>query len=1221
MARLKRFSLWASILLACTLGPMVLSAYWLLGTNSGAHWTLQFSQKYLPVSIQYQALNGSLWGGIDSQKLQVNAKHSNLGFHSIVIESLQLNWHPITVLNGELMVPALTISGTKIFLEEPQGSTTPPPSLPQFFLPLAVNIKSLNIIDTTVVTFDNHESQLPNLRTQLTLGANTVELHNFAVDLKNIVYSGNIQLQFSQRLRYELHLITHGAVNLIGECEVNGVLVCHADLDWQSFSHPLLTEAQFPEGKVTLSLHDTLAKIDGSAQIETPYIETEIETEIEVDLSSQSLQLNRFSAPAFDGEVNISGNLSWEKGISLNTQLQLQSLSLKQWLPPELADSELSLNTQISFQKTTTTTHLESTLILESLSLGGRPIKGQCIAQLHNQQLTISELSLQAAHATVSANGRYQFDSQNITAQLHVNADDLQQIVPHFGGTINAALNAQGSLLSPQLDFSLQGSKLTLPPVSIEKLNGSFRISSTVRSDLKHHRSLPESLNALNVQQFSVQAQQLQWQQQHVGDIDVNFTGNAADHTLALTVKNLFNKVNISPLQLTGNLSMPTATNADPSITDWQNTQWQGSLKQFELRTTETTDNPVVLSAPADIELSVPNSTITTLCLTQNTLKACIEKAELKNLQNFMLNAELAGVYFDRQRTIFPDYYQKLPENLHIDGEFKTTVQAQGKWDTDNNNLQQLTLFARAEVVGGNIRYTLPADPNQAEDTLNSEYPIEQLWLQVDGDEQALTISGLGVLGTSEKITVNGHIAGWQRPEPTLDFRMKGKLDNLNHFQPLTPSLRDLRGKANVDLQYRQNGSTKTASVLGLVDIEEFGFLLPQTGTHIDNWKFKLNASPASIDLSGEGLVGKGFAEISGALRATDPSKASGAPFTALLAIKGNNLDLVELPDARFMASPNLQLAGTGLNWHLNGNLTVENSFYILRELPATAISISEDARIYGEDTIDRKPLLRFTSDVHLSAEKNNRFEGFGLKTDVAGRLHFTRDEKNVDQLQGVLSLPEGEFKAYGQNLEIDNGQITFSGPIGNPAMDVRASRRIDNVTAGIWLHGTAKKPKSTLYSSPNMSESDILAYMLTGKPLGQATGGSASNMEAAALALGLRQALPALQKFGNQFGINDITVESGPAGGGGSVAAGKRLNDKLYVKYQYGLVGAVGGFVVEYSLTDRLKLEAGSGETDTVDLTYTWDSTPPNTLSPSATIKQKELQQENNNTNKEAQP
>ena len=102
------------------------------------------------------------------------------------------------------------------------------------------------------------------------------------------------------------------------------------------------------------------------------------------------------------------------------------------------------------------------------------------------------------------------------------------------------------------------------------------------------------------------------------------------------------------------------------------------------------------------------------------------------------------------------------------------------------------------------------------------------------------------------------------------------------------------------------------------------------------------------------------------------------------------------------------------------------------------------------------------------------------------------------------------------------------------------------------------------------MSEADILSYMVSGKPISQSGAGDVVDMQSAALGLGLKQALPLLQRIGGEFGISDISVEEA-SDGGSSIAAGRRITDKLYVKYVYGLLGAAGNFVVQYKLSEQL--------------------------------------------------
>src|SRR6185295_9524946 len=90
----------------------------------------------------------------------------------------------------------------------------------------------------------------------------------------------------------------------------------------------------------------------------------------------------------------------------------------------------------------------------------------------------------------------------------------------------------------------------------------------------------------------------------------------------------------------------------------------------------------------------------------------------------------------------------------------------------------------------------------------------------------------------------------------------------------------------------------------------------------------------------------------------------------------------------------------------------------------------------------------------------------------------------------GQLTVEEGVYKSYGQDLRLERGRLIFAGgPIDNPGLDLKAFRKAsDGTIAGIIVRGTLRSPQTTLYSDPAMGESEALAYLLLGHPLGQST-------------------------------------------------------------------------------------------------------------------------------------
>jgi translocation and assembly module TamB len=234
---------------------------------------------------------------------------------------------------------------------------------------------------------------------------------------------------------------------------------------------------------------------------------------------------------------------------------------------------------------------------------------------------------------------------------------------------------------------------------------------------------------------------------------------------------------------------------------------------------------------------------------------------------------------------------------------------------------------------------------------------------------------------------------------------------------------------------------------------------------------------------------------------------------------------------------------------------------------------------------------IPFSGEVTMVLSENVHINAFGLDTKVRGQLDFTLPEGREPRAIGELRLVEGVFAAYGQRLTIDEGTMTFTGPLDDPVIYVRAIREIESVSgtirAGIELRGRAQNLSSTVFSSPSMSEADALSYLVLGRPLEDATAADGSMLSGTAYALGLRQATVITSQIGQELGLDQLAV-SGSNQSTTALVAGKQLNPKLYVRYAYGVFTQIGNLLLRYKLTRRLTIEAGTGaETQSMDLLY----------------------------------
>ena len=119
------------------------------------------------------------------------------------------------------------------------------------------------------------------------------------------------------------------------------------------------------------------------------------------------------------------------------------------------------------------------------------------------------------------------------------------------------------------------------------------------------------------------------------------------------------------------------------------------------------------------------------------------------------------------------------------------------------------------------------------------------------------------------------------------------------------------------------------------------------------------------------------------------------------------------------------------------------------------------------------------------------------------------------------------------------------------------------------------------------MAEADALSYLVIGRPLNEATEAQGGDLSGAAVALGLKQSARLTQQIGQSIGLDQLSV-TGDGGDATALVAGKQINSRVYARYTYGVFSRVGALLLRYRLTERLTLEAGVGETQSIDILYT---------------------------------
>ncbi|SMG67260.1 protein containing DUF490 [methanotrophic bacterial endosymbiont of Bathymodiolus sp.] len=131
-------------------------------------------------------------------------------------------------------------------------------------------------------------------------------------------------------------------------------------------------------------------------------------------------------------------------------------------------------------------------------------------------------------------------------------------------------------------------------------------------------------------------------------------------------------------------------------------------------------------------------------------------------------------------------------------------------------------------------------------------------------------------------------------------------------------------------------------------------------------------------------------------------------------------------------------------------------------------------------------------------------------------------------------------------------------------------------------MTGTLKTPLTRIYTEPALNDSEALAYLLTGAPLGKWDSDSAGLIAKAALRLG-RNYVDAVM---GTVGIDEFDIKSSQLGQN-SMIVGKRITPRLYARYIMDILTTQMQFAVEYKLTENISIETRAGSTHSSDIKY----------------------------------
>ena len=422
------------------------------------------------------------------------------------------------------------------------------------------------------------------------------------------------------------------------------------------------------------------------------------------------------------------------------------------------------------------------------------------------------------------------------------------------------------------------------------------------------------------------------------------------------------------------------------------------------------------------------------------------------------------------------------------------------------------------------------------------------------------------------------------KAKPAGDRALRGtlraQLDELGLLVLFAPELLQPRG--HLQLQAELGGSLESPEVRGEARLEQGRAGVAGLGITLEDVRASARSDNAHrIAVQAEARSGPGTLNVDGHIEfGTD------APWRTQLQLRGQDFEAVHTPGYTLIVSPDLRLRAQPRTLALDGDIRVARALIAPRTLRAGA-QTSPDVVVLGAGPEARAGQVAVTADVHVLLGKQVRVMTSNVDAYVEGDVFVHDTPGQPTTASGELRVTRGTYRAYGKDLDIDRGRLIFTGgAVDDPEVDLRAVRRVENVTAGIQARGRLQKPEVTLFSEPALDQTNILSYIVFGTSAKQSGGTEGAWLAQAVSALTLAGGEQMARGIGGSVGIEDVRIASG-TGGNASLMLGTYLSPRLYVSYGIGLFETGNSLRLRYDLNERWQIQTDTGAYTGADILY----------------------------------
>ncbi|MGC4251908.1 MAG: translocation/assembly module TamB domain-containing protein, partial [Sphingobium sp.] len=477
---------------------------------------------------------------------------------------------------------------------------------------------------------------------------------------------------------------------------------------------------------------------------------------------------------------------------------------------------------------------------------------------------------------------------------------------------------------------------------------------------------------------------------------------------------------------------------------------------------------------------------------------------------------------------------------------------------------------------------------------------VEGKLSSVGGDMRGVIRSGNATLGRFvATLAPPGAGASWSEQLMAAPLgggiRYAGPADVLFSFAGLA----DQRLDGPIAVAADFGGRMNAPRINGLVRANALTYENETFGTRVTQMRLDGRFTNDRLEIRDfSGRAGDGTVQASGTV-----GLAADSGFPMNIAVKMDHARLARSEQITSVVSGTLNITNSAADGGLiKGDLSLPETRYRMAWQGGTEIRQLQGVRRKGEgtDVIDQRIAARQAAkpalwklDIRVRADNEIYVTGMGLDSEWKTNMRITGTTANP-RVVGKIEVIRGRYSFSGHQFELEQGIITFDGEMMNPTLAIRAETKIDAVTAGIGVTGTAQRPDIAFISNPTLPQDEILARILFGSNVANLSATQAVQLAVALNGLrGSGGGLNPMGKLQGASGIDRIGIVGGDeaTGRGTSLAVGQHISNNIYVE----VITDPKGFTatqLEIALSKTLSLlsKTGTNAGSSANLRYSKD-------------------------------